>query len=196
MQDEVGLVMIPLHPPTRRRDATNAAKLYGAIVAQTRLPLFYQNLAVPDTLQGRFLVLSLHLFALLHRLNQEGGEALDLAQKLSDRFSRDMEAVLREIGVSDLSIPKRMRGLAASSAVLFEAYETALASGEEAVAGSIAEAFPMEGHLSEDATKRLAHYVFGTIRLLQAQPLAALRAGEVRFPDLPDVEPRGDPDAT
>ena len=85
----------------------DAAKLYGAIVAQARLPVFYQELGVPDRLEGRFLVLSLHLFAVLHRLKAEGGDALDLAQELTDRFSADMETVLREISIGDLSIPKK-----------------------------------------------------------------------------------------
>jgi cytochrome b pre-mRNA-processing protein 3 len=55
------------------------------------------------------------LFAVLHRLKQEGPAGLGLAQELSDRFSEDMETVLREIGVGDITIPKKMRKLAASS---------------------------------------------------------------------------------
>jgi hypothetical protein len=95
--------------PWRRRNP-DAAKLYGAIVAQARLPVFYQSLEVPDTLEGRFLTLSMHLFAVLHRLKRGGPLARDLAQDLTDRFTADMETVLREIGVGDLGIPKKMRG--------------------------------------------------------------------------------------
>ena len=86
-----------------RRDDTDAAKLYGSIVAQARLPVFYQGVGVPDTLEGRFVVLSLQLLAVLHRLKAEGPPAHGLAQDLIDRFSADMETVLREIGV-DLSV--------------------------------------------------------------------------------------------
>ena len=120
----MGRPLNPLNPLSHwRRKDTSAAKLYGAIVAQARLPVFYQEFGVPDTLEGRFLVLSLHLFAVLHRLKAEGTVAHDwgagnLAQELIDRFSEDMETVLRELGVSDLSIPKKVRGLAASSARL------------------------------------------------------------------------------
>ena len=53
----------------------NAEKLYGAIVAQARLPVFYQEFGVPDTLEGRFVVLSLNLFAVLHRLKGEDAQA-------------------------------------------------------------------------------------------------------------------------
>jgi cytochrome b pre-mRNA-processing protein 3 len=150
-------------------------------VAQARLPTFYQSLAVPDTLQGRFLVLSLHLFAVLHRLKGEGPEGLSLAQELSNRFSEDMETVLREIGVGDISIPKKMRGLAASGGALLQAYDEALASGEQALASAIAGAFPLKAGWLEGATRPIARYVMGMVRSLEAQPLAALRAGEVDF---------------
>jgi cytochrome b pre-mRNA-processing protein 3 len=98
----------------------DAAKLYGAIVAQARLPVFYQALEVPDTLEGRFLVLSLHLFAVHRRLRAEGEPARGLAQDLADRFSADMDTVLREIGVGDLSVPKKVRKVAAAHAALLE----------------------------------------------------------------------------
>ena len=129
--------MNPLDPlaPWRRRDP-DAAKLYGAIVAQARLPVFYQSLEVPDTLEGRFLMLSVHLFAVLHRLKRGRVGGHGLAQDLTDNFSADMETVLREIGVGDLGIPKKMRGLAASTAALLQAYEDALAAGEEAIAAT------------------------------------------------------------
>jgi cytochrome b pre-mRNA-processing protein 3 len=183
----------PLYPLTRwRGNDTNAAKLYGAIVAQARLPVFYQDLGVPDTLEGRFLMLSLHLFAVLHRLKGEGPAAIGLAQELSDRFSADMETVLREIGVGDLSIPKKVRGLAASSAALLQAYEEALAAGDEAVAAVIANALPLEPGPSEPTSERLAHYLRGVVRQVEAQSFAALRAGEVRFPGIAPGEKLGD----
>ena len=165
-----------------RRDDTSAAKLYGSIVAQARLPVFYQGVGVPDALEGRFVVLSLQLFAVLHRLKAEGPPAHGLAQNLIDRFSADMETVLREIGVGDLSIPKKVRGLAASSGALLRACAEALAEGEAAVAAVIAEALPLEAGASGAVARRLAHYLTETSSLLRAQDVAALREGEVRFP--------------
>lgn len=177
--------MNPLHPLKKwHGHAANAAKLYGAIVAQARLPVFYQDLAVPDTLDGRFLVLSLHLFAVLHRLKSEGEAALGLAQELTDRFSEDMETVLREIGVGDLAIPKRVRGLASSSASLLQTYGEALGEGEGAIAAAIANAFPMQGAAPEATTRRLAHYLTRMVGVLEAQSIAALSAGEVEFPGM------------
>jgi cytochrome b pre-mRNA-processing protein 3 len=181
----MGRPLNPLAPlfSWRHKDAS-AQKLYGAIVAQARLPVFYQSFGVPDTLQGRFILLSLNLFAVLRRLKAEGTEAHDLAQKLVDQFSADMETVLREMGVGDLSIPKKVRGLAASSAALLQSYEEGFAAGEGVVAGIIAEALPLEGTLAEAAGGRLAHYLEGVVQHLEKEPLSALSAGEVRFPEM------------
>ena len=101
----------PVAMPWRPKEK-NAEKLYGAIVAQARLPVFYQEFGVPDTLEGRFVVLSLNLFAVLHRLKGEDAQGKALSQDLADQFKDDMETVLRELGISDLRIPKKMRGLA------------------------------------------------------------------------------------
>ena len=173
-----------------RRDDTSAAKLYGSIVAQARLPVFYQGVGVPDTLQGRFVVLSLQLFAVLHRLRAEGPAADRLAQELVDRFGADMETVLREIGIGDLSTPKKVRALAASGAALLHAYAAALAEGETATAAVIAEALPLQDGASGAVAERLAYYLRDSLSLLRTQDFAALRAGEVRFPGtIPGVKP-------
>jgi cytochrome b pre-mRNA-processing protein 3 len=172
----------PLHSPKLwRRKAANAEKLYGAIVAQARLAKFYRDFAVPDTLEGRFLVLSLHLFAVLHRLKAEGVAASGLAQNLTSRFMQDMETVLRELGVSDLAIPKRIRGLAASSASLLQGYEEALAKSEPAVADAIAAAFSVKDPAVKAATGRLAHHLRQMTDTLAGQSLPSLADGQVTF---------------
>jgi cytochrome b pre-mRNA-processing protein 3 len=166
--------------PWRRKEKT-AKKLYGAIVALARLPIFYQEFGVPDTLEGRFMVLSLNLFSVLHRLKGEGEAGAGLLQELADHFKDDMETVLRELGVSDLRIPKKMRGLAASSAALLQAYERAFAAGEGGLAKTIADALPLEARA---AGTHLAHYVGESIRSLEKEPFAALRAGTLSFPEI------------
>jgi cytochrome b pre-mRNA-processing protein 3 len=171
-----------------RHDDTGAAKIYGSIVAQARLPVFYQGFGVPDTLEGRFVVLSLQLFAVLHRLKAEGEAAAGLAQDLVDRFGADMETVLREIGVGDLGIPKKVRGLAASSAALLQAYSEALVEGEAALTAVVAEALPLDPVASRAVGRRLAHYLRETLRLLRTQDFARFCVGEVRFPQAVAVE--------
>ncbi len=164
-----------------RSEASTTEKLYGAIVAQARLPVFYRSFGIPDTLQGRFTLLALHLFAVLHRLKDEGETGRTLAQKLVDRFSQDMETVLRELGVSDLRVPKAMRRVAAASKGLFQDYETALAAGEASLARAIAASLPGETESEELSSGRLASYLLASIEALARQDIASLRAGGPDF---------------
>jgi cytochrome b pre-mRNA-processing protein 3 len=179
----------PLDRLFRRRLAKrNTDKLYGVIVAQARLPVFYRNFGVPDTVDGRFVVLSLHLFALLHRLKQEGAPGRELAQQLMNRFARDMETVLREVGIGDLAIPKKVRGIAASSHALLQAYNAALQAGDAAFDDAIAEALPTDPKRAEAASRALASYVKGIVKELERQSFDGLCAGELHFAEI-DEQP-------
>src|SRR6267378_2892298 len=82
--------------------------IYGMIVTQAREPLFYRDFGVPDTVNGRFDLLVLHLWMVLRRLKSIEGGA-DVSQTLFDRFCDDMDANLREMGVGDLTVPRRMQ---------------------------------------------------------------------------------------
>jgi cytochrome b pre-mRNA-processing protein 3 len=90
--------------------------------------------------------------------------------------------VLREIGVGDLSIPKKARALAGSGGALLHAYEEALAEGDQAIARTIAEALPLEEEARGAVAERLTHYLRDALARLQAQEFAALQTGEVSFP--------------
>jgi cytochrome b pre-mRNA-processing protein 3 len=162
----------------------NSEKLYGAIVAQARLPVFYRTLHIPDSLQGRFGLLTLNLFAVLHALAEKEGARGPLAQALIDRFSKDMETVLREMGVSDLAIPKKMRSLAGSARGLLEHYEAAFRVGDQAVAAAIEAALPIAPEALGLTSEALASYVRDSISKIGRQKLAELEAGRVDFAQL------------
>jgi cytochrome b pre-mRNA-processing protein 3 len=84
--------------------------LYGMIVAQARLPCFYRDYAVADTVNGRFDLIVL-LALVLDRLAQDPA-LQSLGQGIFDRFWEDMDHNLREMGVGDLKVPKQMRQFA------------------------------------------------------------------------------------
>ena len=99
--------------------------IYGMIVTQAREPLFYRDLGVPDTVNGRFDLLVLHLWMVLRRLRPMEGGA-ELSQALFDRFCDDMDANLREMGVGDLTVPKRMQAFGEAFYGRAAAYDLAL----------------------------------------------------------------------
>src|ERR1700759_3106086 len=81
--------------------------IYGMIVTQAREPIFYRDLGVPDTVNGRFDLLLLHLWLLLRRLRNVAHGGVELSQALFDRFCEDMDDNLREMGIGDQTVPKR-----------------------------------------------------------------------------------------
>ena len=96
----------------RRHRKRTAQNLYGSIVAQTRKPAFYAELGVPDTVEGRFELLVLHVFLVLDGLRGAGAKGEALAQQLVDIFIADMDTTMRELGVGDMAVAKKMRSLA------------------------------------------------------------------------------------
>lgn len=165
----------------RRRDGTIEA-LYGAIVAQARAPHFYADYGVPDTVEGRFDMIVLHLALVIRRLRAGAPELREAGQRLFDRFCRDMEHNLREMGVSDLAVPRRMRGFGEAFYGRAAAYDQALDAADEA---SLAAAVARNVFGLADAAagaQRLAAYMRAAERQLAAQDVAALAQGTVRFP--------------
>jgi len=153
--------------------------IYGMIVTQAREPLFYRALGVPDTVNGRFDLLLLHLWMVLRRLKPvEGGAAL--SQALFDHFCNDMDDNLRELGVSDLKVPKRMQAFGEAFYGRTAAYDMALTEGREALAQAIGRNILNGEHVDEAG--RLAAYAEATMAALDRLESADLIRGAVRFP--------------
>jgi cytochrome b pre-mRNA-processing protein 3 len=164
----------------RRSQNLSVAALYGAVVAQARLPAFYADFGVPDTIEGRFDMLVLHLVLLVRRLGQESELQRSLGQDLFDAFCRDLDANLREMGVGDLAVPKRMQRFAEAFYGRQAAYVEALASAEpQAIENALARNI-FAGDPGQNAV-RLADYVRAAVRDLDAQRDDALNRGEVVF---------------
>jgi cytochrome b pre-mRNA-processing protein 3 len=153
--------------------------IYGMIVTQAREPLFYRDLGVPDTVNGRFDLLVLHLWIVLRRLKSiEGG--VDLSQTLFDRFCDDMDANLREMGVGDLTVPKRMQAFGEAFYGRAAAYDLALTAGEEPLAQALCKNI-LNGEQIEKA-RRLASYTEVVIAALGGVDEAALRSASWKVP--------------
>ncbi len=107
----------------RKKDDVTAHELYVILAGQARQPVFYRDGGVPDSLDGRFDMLALHLFLVLRRLSSVQPE---LAQLLFDVMFGDMDRSLREMGVGDLTVGKRIRAMSEAFYGRVEAYEAGL----------------------------------------------------------------------
>lgn len=171
---------MPFNLFRRKNHDDVVAKLYGAIVAQAREPAFYVNHGVPDTVSGRFEMMALHVFLLLHRLKEETAERRELGQSVFDLFFLDLDRGLRELGVGDTSVPKKIKAMASSFYGRVLAYEKGLGSAEPQ---ELAEALARNalGRTDLDATG-LAAYTRTAVASLGAQPFEHFVEGHIDFP--------------
>src|SRR5215470_15175124 len=86
-----------------------ARSLYGSIVTQARSPVFYARWGVPDTVEGRFEMISLHLALTLRRLAEEGEAGHRLARELTEVFAVDVDDTLREMTIGDMTVPRQVK---------------------------------------------------------------------------------------
>jgi cytochrome b pre-mRNA-processing protein 3 len=163
------------------KDRTIAA-LYGTIVTQARSPAFYADLGVPDTVQGRFDLIVLHLVLLLRRLAWENHVGQALGQRLFDTFCRDLDDNLREMGIGDLAVPKHMRRFGEAFYGRQAAYLAALqtADGPDFEIALARNIFQVVG--PDERAARLARYVRAALQQLEVQADGSIIRGEVAFP--------------
>ncbi|HEV2677116.1 MAG TPA: ubiquinol-cytochrome C chaperone family protein [Aliidongia sp.] len=170
------------HPPEK----IAAAAVHRAAVDQARLVPFYADHGVPDTLDGRFEMIVLHAFLVLHRLSAHP-EAQKFGQALYDVLFGDMDRALREMGTGDLSVGKQVKRMAEGFAGRIKAYRDGLAG-----TGDLREA--LRRNLYGTASPReedldfMAAYLQCQVAELAGQDAAAITAGTAVF-----AAPRGGP---
>lgn len=166
------------------RDA--ARKLHVALATQARHAAFYASHGVPDTLDGRFDCLALHAFLVLDRLKaEEGKDAASLAQHLVDAFVEDMDRGIRELGVGDMGVARRVKQMAQALYGRAAVYSAALNDSDPAVLDEALKRnlFGTVEAPSGAGIAAVARYMRDARAALAATDLAALMAGAPVFPD-------------
>lgn len=162
----------------KRPDRTVVARLHAALVAASRCAFFYRDGAVPDTLDGRFELLILHLSLLLKRLR---GADDRLAQALFEHTFAQLDLNLREMGVGDMGVGKRIRRMGEALLGRMAAYETP--DPEALRAALIRNLFgTVTPAPHPSVTDSFVAYLDQSRRALAALPLTALQRGEISFP--------------
>jgi cytochrome b pre-mRNA-processing protein 3 len=155
--------------------------LYGAAVRAARDPAYFEQLGVADTLDGRFDLLGLFAALLIRRLRALPPPGADLAQAVFDAMFADMDFNLRELGVGDLAVPKRVRAMWEAFHGRALSYEPALASRDQAELAAALARNVWRGAPPDGAAARLAGAALLQDEHLAQFDLAALRAGQVEF---------------
>ncbi len=151
----------------------DALELYSKAVDQARQPVFYTDLGVVDRIDARFEIYTLHVLLLYVRLRHENERGAALAQKLFDHYVSALDNVLRELGVGDVAVGKKMRKLGEALYGRMASYEKALSEGDrEALVLSIAR----NVYETEDAphANALADYTLASHEALSRQTMAEI----------------------
>jgi len=161
--------------------------LYEAIVAQARSEPFYRDFGVPDTVNGRFEMIVLHLALVVARLQAEGEEGQELARAMLEAFVADVDDACRRLGIGDMGVPRHVKKAAAAVLERGTAYRTAMAAPRSAEDDPLAEAIGRHAWgepLPDDPAGRraLADYVRRAVASLDAQQGERIVAGAVVFP--------------
>ncbi len=167
----------------RRRPERAGYLVYGSAVAAARTPIFYERWGVPDTLDGRFDMVGLHVYLLIERINTPPTKVnAALAQAVFDAMFNDMDINLREMGVGDLSVGAKMRQMWEAFHGRAKAYGAALQAPVplDALANALARNV-WRGDATAAAPDRLADYVLTQINGLASQDAAEIAAGRVFF---------------
>jgi cytochrome b pre-mRNA-processing protein 3 len=167
-----------------RNRRQTARSLYGSIVTQARSAGFYARWGVPDTLEGRFEMIALHLVLVLRRLAEEGEPGHRLARELTEAFAVDVDDTLREMTIGDMAVPREVKR---AVAVLHDRYATygaaldAAPSGDNLTAALRARLAELSRADNVDAAS-LGQYMADTAHSLRRQAGNDLLAGRLAWP--------------
>lgn len=165
---------------TRKRHERAGFTLYNVAVGAARDPWFYQGLGVPDTLDGRFDLVGLHVFLVIDRLRAEAAPGPAVAQAVFDAMFADMDFNLREMGVGDMSVSKRMKEMWEAFHGRARAYEAAIAAGPAELVEALRRNV-WRGAAPDGAAEALADLVLRQQATLAAIPVERFAKGELRF---------------
>jgi cytochrome b pre-mRNA-processing protein 3 len=163
-------------------------ELYGAAVAAARERAFYTVTGVPDTFDGRFDMIALHVFLVIHRLTQDPAPGPELAQAVFDAMFNDMDVNLREMGVGDLSVGRKVRVMWEAFHGRAASYELALRAGDHlALEAALGRNVWRGVSPPRGATEALRRIVLAAVSHLGRQELPDLLRGKVDFPGVEDA---------
>ena len=156
-----------------RPNARLGLDLYNLAVEQARKPELYTDLGVADRIDARFELYTLHVLILHQRLKQDGEKGMAAAQLLFDTYVSSLDHTLRELGVGDVSVGKKMRKLGESLYGRMSAYEAPLRDHD---AAALSQALAKNVYESEEAAlaQPLADYAIASVKALAAQDFASV----------------------
>lgn len=165
-----------------------AQKVYAVIVNQARQPEFYLNCGVPDSPDGRFDMIMVHAFLVLRRLKNDQDKSADLAQAIFDLMFADIDQNLREMGVGDLGVGKRVKAMAEAFYGRVQAYEEGLENNDDTLALALERNLYRKVSPAPAQTSAMAEYIRDQAGKLEKTDFDSLTGGSLSFGPPPRLE--------
>ena len=151
------------------------------LVEEARKPEFYIDFSVPDTLDGRFEMILIHMYLVLHRLKDDNSAStVEFSRLLLESMMQDMDRSIRELGAGDTGVGKRVKAMAGALYGRFNAYDEAIAGKE-----SLHETLKRNAYGTvtvEDAViEKLCAYILKNREALKQADIASITNGTVKF---------------
>ncbi|MGB4106202.1 MAG: ubiquinol-cytochrome C chaperone family protein [Alphaproteobacteria bacterium] len=159
-----------------------ARRAYARLLECVRARVFYETYGVPDSFDGRFDLLVLHVFIVINRLAREGEQAQEFNQALFDVMFADMDQTLREMGIGDMGVPKHQRRMMKAFNGRMHAYDEALVQGEGAFAVALRR--NLYGTLEDSEVpnvQKMIRYVKESMAAMERMPTTELIKGDIAF---------------
>lgn len=155
---------------------------YGILTTSARNPAFFETMNVPDTVLGRFEMLSVALILYFRRTASASDEVKAIAQEVIDAFFEDLDHSMRELGIGDNGVPKRMKKLAGMFYGRLDSYARALeAADENALEAALKRNIHPENSDAALSMRKLALYMLRAEEELKNVPESILRSGEAEL---------------
>ncbi len=173
--------LLGLAKPDRNRQVID--RLHEKVVLATRQEAFYELYGVQDTFDGRFETLLVLMTLVLRRLRALPAPGPEVAQELVDTMIRNFDITLRQEGIGDVSVPKRIKKYAQAFAGRYSAYSAALDAKDDV---------QLSTSLTRNLGKalnvaRMMSYVHYTETRFETCDLSIFTDGDVPFPDASKV---------
>ena len=165
-----------------------AHKLYVEVVKQARQPVFYSELGVPDTPDGRFDMVLVHAYLLFRRMKDDHQQTAALAQAVFDLMFADMDQNLREMGLGDIGVSHRIKGMIKAFYGRVTVYDEGVAEdGDKRLKEALKRNLYRKSDPAEEQVTAMAQYIYQEIDNLSAQDNLEILKGDVRFGPAPQT---------
>lgn len=176
------------------RFSDEVQKLYVRIIEQSRQEVFYTDLEVADTVEGRFDMIVLHSFAIMRKLKHHQDQTAEFNQSLFDLMFADFDQNLRELGVGDMGLAKRVPKMAEAFYGRITVYEDGLNAddADQSLKEALDRNLYRKTKVEPESLNLMALYLRACVQSLETQDVSRLLAGQVDFPE-PPVSAQGGP---